>query len=247
MRDVRGGEPAKTPGEFRRSQNWIGGATPANARFVPPPPDRMRSSLNEFELLLHGDSLLPVLVRVALAHAQFETIHPFLDGNGRVGRLLITFLLANEGVLREPLLYLSIFFKRRRGEYYDRLQAIRDDGDWEGWLAFFLEGVAEVSIEATGTARRIVALRESARTLIARRLGRRAASGLKLLEALLRVPIVDVAGARRTTGLSQPAANSLVAAMVDAGILAEVTGRKRNRVFRFEEYLSLFAEREQRR
>jgi Fic family protein len=247
MRDVRGAEAAKTPGEFRRSQNWIGGATPANARFVPPPPDRMRSSLNEFESFLHNDSSLPVLVRVGLAHAQFETIHPFLDGNGRVGRLLITFLLANEGVLREPLLYLSIFFKRRRGEYYDRLQAIRDDGDWEGWLAFFLEGVAEVSIEATGTARRIVALRESARTLIAGRLGRRAASGLQLLETLFRIPIVDVASARRATGLSHPAANSLVAAMVDAGILAEVTGRKRNRVFRFEEYLSLFAEREQRR
>ncbi len=246
MLGVRGGEPSKTPGEFRRSQNSIGGPTPSTARFVPPPVEEMHTSLHELETFLHVDSDLPILIRVALAHAQFETIHPFLDGNGRISRLLITFSLVHERVLSEPILYLSIFFKRHREDYYDRLQAIRDKGDWEGWLAFFLEGVAVVSSEATDTARRIVDLREQTRSEISQRLGRRTGSALELLEALFRNPMVNVNGVQAITGLSQPAANALANAMEEIGILREVTGKKTYRVFTFDRYLRLFDEREQR-
>lgn len=246
MTGVRGGEPSRTPGAFRTSQNWIGGPSPATARFVPPPVDSMRAALNELELFLHAESDLPVLVRVGLAHAQFETIHPFLDGNGRVGRLLITFFLVHENILREPILYLSIFFKRHRREYYDRLQATREKGDWEGWLAFFLEGVAAVSAEATETARRIVALREETRTLISNEMGRRAGSALTLLEALFENPIVNVKRVESVTGLSQPAANGLTNAMEELGILQEMTGKKTYRRFAFAAYLDLFEERDRR-
>lgn len=246
MLGVRGGEPAKTPGEFRRSQNWIGGPTPATARFVPPPVDEMTRALHQLELFLHADTDLPILIRVGLAHAQFETIHPFLDGNGRIGRLLITFVLAQERMLREPILYLSIFFKRHRQEYYDRLQAIREKGDWEGWLEFFLEGVASVSAEATDTARRIVSLREETRVEINERLGRRAGSALQLLEDLFKNPIVNVKRVQEVTTLSQPAANALTNAMEELGILQEITGKKTYRVFAFGRYLDLFAERQQR-
>jgi len=246
MLGVRGGEPAKTPGEFRRSQNWIGGPTPATARFVPPPVSEMTSALHQLELFLHADTALPILIRVGLAHAQFETIHPFLDGNGRIGRLLITFVLVHERVLREPILYLSIFFKRHRQEYYDRLQAIREKGDWEGWLEFFLEGVASVSAEATDTARRIVSLREETRAEINERLGRRTGSALQLLEDLFENPILNVKRVQEVTTLSQPAANALTNAMEELGILHEITGRKTYRVFAFGRYLDLFAERQQR-
>ena len=246
MTGVRGGEPSKTPGEFRTSQNWIGGPSPATARFVPPPVGEMRAALHELEVFLHEDSPLPLLIRVGLAHAQFETIHPFLDGNGRIGRLLITFFLVHEKVLKDPLLYLSIFFKRNRRDYYDRLQAIREDGDWEGWLAFFLEGVASVSREATSTAAQIVALREETRGEISTSLGRRAGSGLTLLEALFQTPIVNVKHVERITGLSQPAANALTNALVELGLLTEMTGKKTYRMFAFERYLDLFEERDQR-
>lgn len=246
MTGVRGGEAAKTPGEFRRSQNWIGGPTPQTARFVPPPVDEMHRCLHELEGFLHDDSDLPTLIRVGLAHAQFETIHPFLDGNGRVGRLLITFVLVHEEVLREPILYLSIFFKRHRQDYYDRLQAIREKGEWEAWLAFFLEGVAEVSKEATATARQIVHLREEERARIGQDLGRRAGVGLKLLEHLFRNPVVNVKRVEEVTGLSQPAANALTNAMEDIGVLREMTGKKSYRVFGFDRYLQLFQEREER-
>lgn len=174
------------------------------------------------------------------------TVHPFLDGNGRIGRLLITFLLVHEKVLREPILYLSIFFKRHRQEYYDRLQAIRERGDWESWLAFFLEGVASVSAEATATAREIVKLRETERMRIQQRLGRRAGGALQLLEALFRNPIANVKRVQEITGLSQPASNALANAMEEIGVLREMTGRKTYRVFRFEHYLQLFDERDQR-
>jgi Fic family protein len=244
MSGVRGGEPAKTPGEFRRSQNWIGGPTPA--RFVPPPVAEMKTSLHQLEDFLHADSHLPILVRVGLAHAHFETVHPFLDGNGRIGRLLITLMLAHEKISREPILYLSIYFKRNRQEYYDRLQAIREEGDWEGWLAFFLEGVAVVSDEAATTARRIVRLREEAREEVSRTLGRRAASGLTLLEDLFRHPMVNVRRVAQVTGLSQPAANALTNSLEDIGLLRETTGKRTYRMFSFDEYLSLFEERERR-
>lgn len=246
MTGVRGGESTKTPGEFRGSQNWIGGPTPETARFVPPPVAEMHDSLHQIENFLHAESDLPILIRVALAHAHFETVHPFLDGNGRVGRLLITFMLVHERVLHEPILYLSIFFKRHRQEYYDRLQAIREKGDWEGWLAFFLEAVASVSEDATTTARHIVNLREETRTQINQRMGRRTGSTLELLEELFRGPIVTVKRVQMITGLSQPAANALTNAMERVGVLREMTGKKTYRLFAFDRYLQLFDERGER-
>ncbi len=246
MEGVRGGEPAKTPGEFRRSQNWVGGASPATARFVPPPPHELGRCLDEFEKFLHAETYLPVLIKIGLAHAQFETIHPFLDGNGRIGRLLITFMLCEANVLSEPLLYLSIYFKENRNEYYDRLQAVRDHGDWEGWLAFFLDGVATVATQATETARKIVTLRESLREKITQQMGRRAANATNLLDHLFRHTHVNVGTVGKLIRVSQPTANSLVAELVRIGILVELTGQQRNRIFYFKEYLDLFAERDQR-
>jgi Fic family protein len=246
MRGVRGGEPSKTPGEFRRSQNWVGGASPVTARYVPPPVAELAEALNQFELSLHDGAPYPVLINVGLAHAQFETIHPFLDGNGRMGRLLVTFLLCQCGILREPLLYLSIYFKQNREAYYDRLQAVRDRGDWEGWLAFFLEGVAIVAREATNTARDIVQLRERLRNVIPARLGRRSGNGLRLLDRLFQQPVVSVKAVERLLDISQPAALALVDAMGEAGVLHEITGMRRNRLFEFRQYLRLFEEREER-
>lgn len=246
MTGVRGGEPAKTPGEFRRSQNWVGGPSPESARYVPPPVAAMDEALDQFEKAIHAQSDYPLLVKIGLAHAQFETIHPFLDGNGRMGRLLITFLLCHHRVLDEPLLYLSIFFKQNRQEYYERLQAIRDKGEWEGWLAFFLEGVATVATEATSTARKIVELREEVREQIAQHMGRRASRAHQLLDGLFQNPVVNVKDVERMTNLSQPAANALTAALAEVGILKELTGQRRNRVFMFETYLSLFEERGRR-
>lgn len=246
MTGVRGGEPAKTPGEFRRSQNWVGGPSPESARYVPPPVAVMDEALDQFEMAIHAQSDYPLLVKIGLAHAQFETIHPFLDGNGRMGRLLITFLLCHHRVLDEPLLYLSIFFKQNRQEYYERLQAIRDKGDWEGWLAFFLEGVATVATEATSTARKIVELREEVREQIAQHMGRRASRAHQLLDGLFQNPVVNVKDVERMTDLSQPAANALTTALAEVGILKELTGQRRNRVFMFETYLSLFEERGRR-
>ena len=246
MRNVRGGEPAKTPGEFRRSQNWVGGPSPATARYVPPPVDEMNRALDQFERALHERPPYPLLINLGLAHAQFETIHPFLDGNGRIGRLLVTFLLCEYGVLKEPLLYLSIFFKEHRQDYYERLQAVRDDGDWEGWLAFFLEGVAKVANEATETARKIVRLREELRNALPPQLGRRAGNGLALLDQLFLHPVVAVKTVETLLHLSQPAALALVDALVDVGVLREASGRRRNRIFEFRHYLALFAERGRR-
>jgi Fic family protein len=240
MENVRGGEPHRTPGEFRRSQNWIGGASPDTARFVPPPPDRVDDAFSDLERFLHDPGALPTLVAAGLAHAQFETIHPFLDGNGRTGRLLITFWLVERGVLRRPLLYPSLFFKEHRDAYYDRLQAIREDGGWEDWLAFFLEGIATVATEATGTATKILELRERDRSRIATTLGRRAVSAMRLLDELFKRPVVTAKTAQDIVGLSQPAASSLVNALEREGILEERTGRKRHRVFAYREYLDLF-------
>jgi Fic family protein len=197
-------------------------------------------ALGQLESFLHQQNGLPDLVRIGLAHAQFETIHPFLDGNGRIGRLLITFLLAETGILGKPVLYLSHYFKRHRQIYYDRLQAVRDNGDWEGWLAFFLRGVAEVSAEANDTARRILQLREEHRTAITDHLGRTAGNGHKVLESLYERPIVSVANVGTLTRTSFPAANSLVNRLVRIGILREITGRSRDRRFRYEPYVSLF-------
>lgn len=240
MNGVRGSD--KTPGEFRTSQNYIGapGTPLAKARFVPPPPHEMWEALDNLEKFLHDDAPLPDLIRLGLAHAQFETIHPFLDGNGRVGRLLITFLLCERGILKRPLLYLSHYFKRYKPEYNDRLQAIRDAGAWEGWLKFFLQGVHEVSMEATATARRIMQMREAHRALIVSNLGKRTDRGLRLLERLYDVPVVTGTSVEKIADLTPPNANALIRSLVDLGLLQEVTGQKRNRRFIYAPYWALF-------
>jgi len=231
-----------TPGEPRTSQNWIGpgGCTLAEATFVPPPPHELPRLLGELELFLHDDSPLPLLIRIGLAHAQFETIHPFLDGNGRIGRLLITFLLCEKDVLQKPVLYLSHYFKRYRQQYYDHLQAIRDHGAWEPWLAFFLKGVFEVSQQATETARQILLLRERHRQIITDSFGRAAGNGHRVLEHLYQHPIVAVTEVQELIQTSYPAANNLVAQFVTHGVLHEMTGQKRNRRFIYRDYIDLF-------
>jgi Fic family protein len=235
----RGSE--KSPGEFRQSQNWIGGGRRlADAAFIPPPPHEMRTALGDLERFLHDHDGLDPLIVCALAHAQFETIHPFLDGNGRVGRLLITFLLCHEKVLQRPVLYLSHYFKQNRGAYYDRLMAVRFEGDWEGWLRFFLTGVATVAREAEQTARRIVELREELRR--AAQSADKSVNTLILLDHLFEQPIINVKAAQERLGVSFPAANAIVSDLQEVGILTEVTGGRRNRMFRFDPYLDLFAE-----
>jgi Fic family protein len=231
-----------SPGNLRTSQNWIGagGCTLAEASFVPPPPDLVAECLGDLETFLHADSDLPILIKIGLAHAQFETIHPFLDGNGRIGRLLITFLLVNSGVLGKPVLYLSHYLKRHRSRYYDLLQATRDHGAWEEWLEFFLRGVSEVSAQAAETARRILRLREDHRALIVQNLGRVAGGGHRVLEHLYERPIVSVSEVRDLIGVSFTAANALVDRLVEIGVLAEVTGQARHRRFRYSAYIDLF-------
>jgi len=245
MKGVRGGE--LSPGELRTSQNWIGpaGCTLTEAIFVPPPPQVIPEVLADLERFLHAEDDIPALVRVGLAHAQFETIHPFLDGNGRIGRLLITFLLVEKGLLSRPVLYLSHYFKRYRAEYYDRLQAVRDAGDWEGWLAFFLRGVAQVSREAVHTAAAILRMREQYRAKIVECLGRAAANAHRLMDKLFEHPIVTVATVRQWLNISSPAANNLVHRLTEIGLLKEITGFARNRRFRFDPYLRLFEEPEE--
>jgi Fic family protein len=244
LRGVRGSGLA--PGELRHTQNWIGpgGCTLNEAIFVPPPPDVVPQALGDLEKFLHSASGLPLLIKIGLAHAQFETIHPFLDGNGRVGRLLITFLLCEGGVLHKPVLYLSHYFKRYRQVYYDLLQATRDKGAWEDWLAFFLRGVAEVSAQATETARRILTLRETHRNLITEHLGYSAGNGHRVLEHLYERPIISVKGVCDLTGTTYPAANQLVERLVQIGILFEITGQARNRRFRYDAYARIFEEPE---
>jgi Fic family protein len=239
MRGVRGGN--RSPGHFRREQNYIGPEgirSIQEATFVPPPLPQMRASLDNFERWLHEDDEIPDLVRVGVAHAQFETIHPFLDGNGRVGRLLITFLLVHRNVLHRPLLYLSVFLRRNRAEYYDRLMAIRDSGDWEGWVRFFLRGVAETAEEATATVRAILDLREiHGRALTTEGLG---VNAFRLHDFLLEQPRLTVGIAADRLGIAFPTANKLIERFTELGLLVEVTGRKRNRVFSYEPYLALF-------
>ena len=244
LRGVRGSH--LTPRELRTSQNWIGppGCTLHEAVYVPPPPYRVTQDLSELERFIHADTALPLLIKIGLVHAQFETIHPFLDGNGRVGRLLITFLLCEQRVLLKPVLYLSYFFKRHRQQYYEELQSVRDHGTWERWLTFFLRGVVEVSAQATDTVRRILALREAHRRAITDTFGRAAANGHRVLDDLYERPIVSVAHVQGLTGTTYPAANSLVARLVDCDILQEFTGRSRNRLFRYSEYIDLFHEPE---
>lgn len=239
MEGVRGQN--RTPGEFRKTQNWIGpaGADLNLAIFVPPPVPEMKDALDKLEKFLH-DETLPVLLHTGLAHAQFETIHPFLDGNGRVGRLLITLMLCQRKVLHRPLLYLSHYLKVHRAEYYDRLMAVRNDGNWEGWLKFFLRGVEEVSEEAITTSRQIFAMREQHRELINSSLGATAASGLRLLDYLYEQPIVNVRVVEKHLQSSFVTANKLVEQFVKLNILRETTGGQRNRRYSYVPYLALF-------
>jgi Fic family protein len=238
----RGRGSGKDPGEFRRSQNWIGGSRPGTAVFIPPPPAAVEDCMAALERFLHAtDDGLPVLVRAALAHVQFETIHPFLDGNGRVGRLLITFLLCHAGALRDPLLYLSLYLKQHRQEYYSLLDGVRREGDWEAWLSFFLEGVKVTAEGAVETAHRLAALFAEDRARIEPR-GRRAGSALRVHDAIKARPILSMPQICRATGLSFPAASSAIDLLVETGIARELTGRRRNRLFVYDRYLSILNE-----
>jgi len=235
MQGVRGA--SHDPGEFRRTQNWIGppNCTLMNAAFIPPPVPEMHEALDRFEKFLHERRLFPPLVHCALVHAQFETIHPFLDGNGRVGRLLITFLLCERQILKLPLLYLSVYLKAHRSEYYDRLTAIRDRGDWEGWVKFFLRGVEEVSGGATATARAILQMREQYRVTLAS-----SANAVRVFDYAFQQPILNVRLASENLGCSYMTAANAIDILVRENILRETTGRKRNRSFRFDALLNLF-------
>jgi len=240
LQGVRGA--SKQPGEYRTSQNWIGaGNVPLErAAFVPPPVAEMWPALDNLQWFMHEERSLPVLVHCGLAHAQFETIDPFLDGNGRVGRLLITFLLSYRGILHRPLLYLSAFLKGHRAEYYDRLTAVREQGDWEGWLRFFLRGVAETAEEAATTARSIVHMRETHRMLVQERnLG---LNGLRLLDLLFHYPVVNVRLVEDRLGVAFVTASKLVKQFEALDFVVEVTGGKRSRRFHYVPYLRLFAE-----
>lgn len=238
LQGTRGAE--KSPGEFRTSQNWIGAGNVSldRATFVPPPVPDMHRALDDFERFLHDERTLPVLVHCGVAHTQFETIHPFLDGNGRIGRLLISFLLVHRGILHRPILYLSTFLKRSRSEYYDRLMAVRNDGNWEGWLTFFLRGVAGTAEEATSTARSIVLLREEHRALIQdHNFGR---NELRLQDLLFDRPLVNVGFVVDQLGVSTVTAGRLLDRLGTLGLIEEITGQERNRVFRYTPYLNLF-------
>lgn len=235
-----------TPGELRTSQNWIGpaGCTLNEATFVPPPPHEVPKKLADLEKFLHTDTELPLLIKIGLAHVQFETIHPFLDGNGRVGRLLITFLLCERQVLLKPVLYLSWFFKRYRHQYYEELQSVRKTGTWEQWIGFFLRGIVDVSRQATDTARRILTMREDHRHAITENFGRAAGNGHRVLEYLYECPIVSVSNVQDLIGTTYAAANNLVARMVNHGILQEYTKQARNRRFMYQSYINLFHDTE---
>ncbi len=233
----RGGD--KEPGEFRRSQNWIGGTRPGNALFVPPPPDRVPDAMGALEKFLHNlPEKAPALIKAALAHAQFETIHPFLDGNGRIGRLLITLLFCHEGILREPLLYPSLYFKQHRTRYFDLLQQVRTEGDWEAWLLFFVEGIREMAEGAVATARRLSTMADEDRQRI-QSLGRLAGSALRVHQAMQQKPLGSIPWLVRETGLSVPTVTAALKALQGADIVKEITGRKRNRLFSYERYLAI--------
>ena len=240
---LRGGRGTnKTPGEFRRSQNWIGGSRPGNAAFVPPPPERMIDCLNLFEHFLHDEKhKLPVLVEAGLIHVQFETIHPFLDGNGRLGRLLITLLLCANGVLREPLLYLSLYFKTHRQRYYDLLQRARTEGTWEEWIEFFLEGTETTARQAADTAVQILHLFESDRKKI-RAMGRKAASSLAVHEYLQAHPLTKIGPAAKDLKLSIPTVTSALETLTKLKIAKESTGKRRDRLFAYPRYLHILSE-----
>ena len=234
MSGVRGAD--KHPGEIRTTQNWIGGTRPGNAAYVPPPPHALGEVLGAFERYAHAEDSLPKLVRAGLLHVQFETIHPYLDGNGRIGRLLVTLLLEHWGLLSQPLLYLSLFLKRHRDEYYRRLNAVRTDGAWEAWLDFFLDGVATIADESVASARELFALvaADRARVLVA---GSTSIAAVRLFEQLPRHPIVTISSVVGLLSTSKPTATRAVESLMEIGVLRETTGKKRDRAFAYEGYL----------
>lgn len=241
LREGRGSE--KEPGEFRRSQNWIGGTRPGNAVYVPPPPHRVVDCMGALEKFLHDDPIrVPTLLKAGLAHAQFETIHPFLDGNGRVGRLLITLLLCEEKALSEPILYLSLYLKTHRDRYYDLLQRIRKDGAWEEWLRFFFRGVKETADQAFSAARSILQLFDQDRERIRRELNQSASSALRVHEHLQRNPVVTTRRVNQHMELSRPTITSALENLQDLGIVREMTGKQRYRVYAYDPYLSILDE-----
>ena len=234
MQGVRG--TGKMPGEVRRSQNWIGGSRPGNARFVPPPAEQVPGALSALERWLHDDSDLPPLVRTGLAHVQFETIHPFLDGNGRIGRLLIALLVEHWGLLEQPLLYLSLAFRRQQQEYYARLAAVRTEGDWEGWIAFFLGCVCEAADDGVRVAQALHALVGRDRNRLVTH-DRTTVAAVRLLEHLPSKPVLTVPKAAELLGLTPPPARKAIALLEGLGVLGEITGRQRGRVYAYHEYL----------
>lgn len=237
LRNGRGA--SKTPGEFRRTQNWIGGSRPGNATFVPPPPDMVIPSMGALESFLHDQRVrTPLLLKAALAHAQFESIHPFLDGNGRLGRLLVTFLLCSEGALQQPILYLSLFFKRHRDTYYGLLQRVRDEGAWEEWVRFFLQGVHETADQAVETAKRILSLLDTDRAQI-NAMGPKAGSLLRVHTVLQSRLALSVAEAASLSGVSDPTARTALRGLMGMKIVKEVTGKKRDQVFVYEQYVRI--------
>jgi Fic family protein len=237
MRGGRGG--ARQPGELRQVQNWLGGASPASARFVPPPAQHVPEAMSDLERFVNDEPQpTPVLVKAALAHAQFEAIHPFLDGNGRLGRLLVTLLLVSDGVLRQPLLYLSLYLKRNREEYYDHLQRTRTRGDWESWLRFFLDGVIEVATSTTATTTELVALVEADRQRV-QQLGRASATAVRVHDRLAREIVGRPAEIANQLKLSEPPVYQALARLADLGIVREITGRQRGRVYAYNKYLAI--------
>lgn len=238
----RGRGSNKTPGEFRKSQVWIGGSRPGNAHFVPPPPHHVLDCMGNLESFLHSDHPgVDPLLRAGLAHLQFETIHPFLDGNGRVGRLLITLLLIHDGLLRHPLLYLSLYFKQNRLQYYDLLDTVRRTGDWEAWLDFFLEGVAQTAAGAVSTAEALLALFEENEASIQAQ-GRRAGSALRVHQVMKERPVIALREVSDRTGLTLPTAGAGMQVLQDLQIAREITGRERDRRYAYRRYIDILSE-----
>ena len=238
----RGRGSDQTPGEFRRTQNWIGGTRPGNAAFVPPPAEQVQDCMGKLELFLHDQpEATPALVKAALAHVQFESIHPFLDGNGRLGRLLITLLLCEQKMLREPMLYLSLYFKTHRQHYYELLNEIRSSGNWEAWLDFFAEAVVITATQAVDTARQLVDLADEDRDRISG-LGRAAASALRVHRALMGRPITDSRWLVEKTGITTATVNKSLEHMARLGIVGELTSRKRNRIYSYTRYLEIMSQ-----
>ncbi|KKT26379.1 MAG: hypothetical protein UW11_C0014G0004 [Parcubacteria group bacterium GW2011_GWA2_43_9b] len=234
----------KTPGEFRKSQNWIGGASIRTAHYIPPAAEEIWKSLDNFEKFIHDTRPMPALIKIGIIHSQFETIHPFLDGNGRMGRLLITLLLCHYKILNKPTLYLSEYFSIFRSDYYDRLNAVHEKGDFEGWLKFFLEGVALVAVEATQTARKINSLKEEGIKKISCLSSQSSKRAISLIEKLFSQPVMTVNDVAKGIGITFANANNLVRKMEEMGILKQIGKSKRNRLFAYTKYLVLFKERD---